>query len=69
MPPRVRYLRTWGEIAAHLGISVNTAVRWTQRYGLPVRKGPGRTVQVIADPADLDHWQRTHFTPLASQQH
>jgi hypothetical protein len=59
-------LETWGEITAHFAsvagveISVRTAKRWADLYGLPIQKrGPSSRGRVLANPARLDAWWTT----------
>ncbi|HLK33752.1 MAG TPA: hypothetical protein VKT29_11720 [Terriglobales bacterium] len=54
-------LRSWKEIARHLGASVRTAQRWEREFHLPVRRLEARHgATVFAYPAELDSWLRTH---------
>ncbi len=47
-------LRGWAAIAAHLGVSEDTAQRWTRDEALPVKRLVG---MVEATRADLDRWR------------
>ena len=53
---RARRLRSWKEIAAHLGVDERTVRRWEQR-GLPVNRlpGAGRST-VYAERDEVDDW-------------
>ncbi|OGX16896.1 MAG: hypothetical protein A2105_06815 [Omnitrophica WOR_2 bacterium GWF2_63_9] len=57
-------VRTWGEIALILGVSVSTAQRYHALAGLPVRKGGGRTSFVVAYRSELAAWLREYDKPL-----
>ncbi len=47
----------WKEIAAHLGISWRTAMRWVEQWGLPViRPRPGLRVWTLTGA--IDRWIR-----------
>ena len=53
-------LRSWKEIARHLGTSVRTVQRWEGELRLPVRRIEARRGAVVfAYPAELDTWART----------
>jgi hypothetical protein len=49
-------LRTWKEIARHLGVSVRTAQNWERERRLPVRRIAGEKPQVRALADELDIW-------------
>ena len=52
-------LRSWKEIARHLGASVRTAQRWESEFQLPVRRIEARRGAVVfAFPAELESWLR-----------
>lgn len=54
-------LRGWKDIAAFLGTSVRTAVRWEAERGVPVRRQPGGARDVIYALRDeLQSWQRSN---------
>lgn len=61
-----KQLHTWGEIAKHLDVSVDTAQRWATRYDLPVRKFPGANGTVVAEIALLDQWVERYIRPIQS---
>lgn len=50
-------LRSWKEIAAHLGVNVRTAQKWERERGLPVRRAVGARGRVFADAAELTAWK------------
>lgn len=53
-------LRSWKEIARHMGASVRTVQRWELELQLPVRRIEARRGAVVfAFPAELDGWLRT----------
>jgi hypothetical protein len=53
-------LRGWKEIAAFLGASVRSAMRWEGERGLPVRRLPGGAKDsVFAYRHELEIWQRS----------
>lgn len=59
-------LRSWKDIARHLGASVRTAQRWEHEFQLPVRRLDARRGAVVfAFPAELDSWLRVHSVPHA----
>lgn len=45
----------WAEIAARLGCSTRTAIRWHRRHGLPVAMEAGRAMATIVN---LTVWRR-----------
>jgi len=52
-----RTLRSWREIAEYLKVSVRTAKRWREKFGLPVRftqERQGGEIYAIAD--EIDQW-------------
>ncbi len=50
-------LRSWKEIARHMGASVRTVQRWESELRLPVRRIEARRGAVVfAFPAELDSW-------------
>ena len=50
-------LRSWKEIARHMGASVRTVQRWESELHLPVRRIEAkRGAVVFAFPAELDSW-------------
>lgn len=51
-------LRTWGEIAEYLGVSVRTAQEWEEKHGLPVYRLRGKKARVWANRSELDEWRR-----------
>ncbi len=52
-------LRSWKEIARHMGASVRTVQRWEVEFQLPVRRIEARRGAVVfAFPAELDSWLR-----------
>src|SRR5690242_7577201 len=52
-------LRSWKEIARHLGASVRTVQRWESEFQLPVRRIEARRGAVVfAFPAELESWLR-----------
>lgn len=54
-----RHLKTWKEIASHLGVSVRTAQNWESERGLPVRRVIGEKRQVRAVADELDEWLKS----------
>jgi excisionase family DNA binding protein len=50
-------LRTWGEIAEYLGVSIRTAQEWEEKHGLPVYRLSGKKARVWARRRDLDAWK------------
>lgn len=57
--PSGRELRSWKEIAHYLGVSVRTAQQWERERGLPLRRIPGGTRDIIlAYSSDLEEWKR-----------
>jgi hypothetical protein len=52
-----RILRTWGEIADYLGVSIKTARRYRERNQLPVYKLDEKK-PVYAFTEELDLWLR-----------
>lgn len=61
-------LRSWKEIARHMGASVRTVQRWEQELRLPVRRIEARRGAVVfAFPTELETWLRSRSraqTPL-----
>ena len=61
-------LRSWKEIARHMGASVRTVQRWELELQLPVRRIEARRGAVVfAFPAELDGWLRVrseNYFPL-----
>ena len=61
-------LRSWKEIAQHMGASVRTVQRWERELSLPVRRIEARRGAVVfAFPAELENWLRSRSkarTPL-----
>ena len=55
-----KVLKSWKEIARHLGCSVRTVQRWEGDFNLPVRRphGKGRG-SVIVVSSELDSWVRS----------
>ena len=52
-------LRSWKEIARHMGTSVRTVQRWENELRLPVRRIEARRGAVVfAFPTELDSWVR-----------
>jgi hypothetical protein len=52
-------LRSWKEIARHMGASVRTVQRWESEFQLPVRRIEARRGAVVfAFPAELESWLR-----------
>lgn len=52
-------LRSWKEIACHLGASVRTVQRWEREFRLPVRRLQAkRGAVVFAFTAELETWMR-----------
>ncbi|HEX6907757.1 MAG TPA: hypothetical protein VF154_14170 [Terriglobales bacterium] len=52
-------LRSWKEIARHMGTSVRTVQRWESELRLPVRRIEARRGAVVfAFPSELDSWVR-----------
>ncbi|HKW68736.1 MAG TPA: hypothetical protein VJP04_15690 [Terriglobales bacterium] len=52
-------LRSWKEIARHMGASVRTVQRWESEFQLPVRRIEARRGAVVfAFPAELENWLR-----------
>ena len=52
-------LRSWKEIARHLGASVRTVQRWEHEFRLPVRRlEPKRGAAVFAFTTELESWMR-----------
>jgi hypothetical protein len=62
-PQTQRPLKTWKEIAEHLGVSVRTAQLWEKERGLPVRRIEGVKGQVRASPEDLESWWQSQQRP------
>ncbi|GAW41177.1 invasion protein regulator [Brevundimonas sp. SH203] len=62
-------LKGWKTIAAYLGVTSSTAIRWSKQPGFPVqRASDGATV--YARPSDLDAWLRRRLEddePQAAQ--
>jgi PAS domain-containing protein len=53
-------LRSWKEIARHMGASVRTVQRWEREFRLPVRRIEARRGAVVfAFPAELENWLRS----------
>lgn len=47
----------WKAIAAHLGVSQRTAVRWAETYDLPISRVPrGERPVVFSTAEELDNW-------------
>lgn len=56
-PPSDERLESWKEIAAYLGRSVRTVIRWEQTEGLPVhRHQHEKKSSVYAFPSEIDAW-------------
>ena len=57
-------LRSWKEIAAHLGCQVRTCHRWEQKLGMPVYRAEGieNKSPVFAYKDELDLWFQKTFT-------
>ena len=57
-------LRSWKEIAAHLGCEVRTCHRWEQKLGMPVHRAEGSETKslVFAYKDELDRWFQKTFT-------
>jgi hypothetical protein len=57
-------LRSWKEIAAHLGCEVRTCHRWEQKLGMPVHRAEGSENKspVFAYKDELDLWFQKTFT-------
>jgi hypothetical protein len=51
-------LRSWKEIADHLGVNVRTAQKWEVERGLPVRR-MGGTGRVFVLTSELEFWKQT----------
>lgn len=52
-----RRVHGWKEIGAHLGVSVRTAERWRDQWGLPVHRATlGERTNVWAATGELDAW-------------
>ena len=51
---RSGWLTGWKRIARYIGKSVRTAKRYHYQYGMPVRRGPGKSP--IALEYELDSW-------------
>jgi hypothetical protein len=56
-PEQRRELTSWKEIADYLGVNVRTAQKWEKERGLPVRRMPGGSGRVSADPVALTAWK------------
>ena len=52
-----RELKSWKEIAHHLGVNVRTAQKWEQERHLPVKRPPGGKGPVHATTIALDEWK------------
>jgi hypothetical protein len=54
-------LHGWKAIGSYLHVSDRTALRWHERFGMPVHHvGLGRRAHVLAQPAELDNWVSSH---------
>jgi len=56
-------LRSWKEIAAHLGVDGRTCARWEKKFGLPIHRAQGEVYRsrVFAYRDELDTWFQTTF--------
>jgi hypothetical protein len=66
--PDRRELRTWIQIAHHLGLSTRAAQNYEKTAGLPIHRLPGLSKsRVWAYTDDLDAWQRRPATNCTSR--
>jgi hypothetical protein len=62
-------LRSWLEIARHLGRSLRTVQRWAALYDMPVHRPHGKSHAVVtAYPDELDRWLKRHQPVVLSTQ-
>ena len=56
-------LRSWKEIAAHLGVDGRTCARWEKKFGLPIHRAQGEVYRsrVFAYRDELDAWFQKTF--------
>lgn len=48
------WLTGWKEIAAYIGLHINTCKKYRKKYSMPVRYLPGGTPACL--PYELDQW-------------
>ncbi|MGZ7066307.1 MAG: FG-GAP-like repeat-containing protein, partial [Candidatus Aminicenantales bacterium] len=62
--PKDNILRSWKEIATHLGYDERTCYRWEQKYGMPVHRAEAGASKshVVAYKDELDSWFKATFT-------
>jgi hypothetical protein len=59
-------LHGWKAIGSYLHVSDRTALRWHERFGMPVHHvGLGGRAHVFAQPGELDDWVSSHEGVLA----
>jgi hypothetical protein len=59
-------LHGWKAIGSYLHVSDRTALRWHERFGIPVHHvGLGGRAHVFAEPAELDNWVSSREGMLA----
>ena len=59
----------WKAIAAHLGVSQRTAIRWAETYHLPVTRIPRGDRPIVLSTADeLDSWWRSPAATLVRRE-
>jgi hypothetical protein len=56
-------LRSWKEVAAHLGCDRRTCYRWEKSFGMPIHRARGETSKssVFAYKDELDQWFQVTF--------
>jgi len=61
--PKNNILRSWKEIATHLGYDERTCYRWEQKYGMPVHRAEAGASKshVVAYKDELDRWFQETF--------
>jgi hypothetical protein len=62
-PAKDNLLRSWKEIAVHLGVDERTCARWEQKLGMPIHRaeeGMARS-RVFAYKDELDRWFKDTF--------
>ncbi len=53
-------LRTWKQVATHLGVAVRTAQNYERENGLPIKR-LGETGQIVALTSELDTWRESRL--------
>jgi hypothetical protein len=59
------WLTGWKAIASYLGVCERTAMRYTDNYGMPVRRLPSGKTTVLRN--ELDNW-RTKYDKKAKRE-